>query len=57
MLSLDEIRIVERAWHKAQLVYRQFEPDAPAGESWAEFEALQDLLDTQLDDDRNSGWV
>ena len=47
MLSLDEIRIVERAWHKAQLVYRQIEPDAPPGESWAEFEALQDLLETQ----------
>ena len=47
MLSLDEIRIVERAWHKAQLVYRQFQPDAPMGESWAEFETLQDLLETQ----------
>ena len=51
MLSLDEIRIVERAWRKAQMVYRQIEPDAPAGESWAEFEALQDLIDTHPDDD------
>ena len=48
MMTVEEVRIVTRAWRKALDIYKREEPDAEEGECWAEFQALEDLLDNQF---------
>ena len=45
MMTIDEIRIVERALNKARAVYRSLTPDAGPDDIWAEIGHLQDLID------------